>query len=242
MTSHEVSTALQQSFWNGWNAAHREASLADVSEDQRAVVLRWLDATARRDLRIIDVGCGTGWLSGRLAHYGHVTATDLADAVVARAAERHPEVSFRAGDFMSLDFPERAFDVAVSCEVLSHVADQQAFVARIARLLKPGGLLMVATQNRPALQLNDIPPPAPGQLRRWVDRRELAVLLGRDFEVEEMFSITPRFNRGALRRLNSPRLRSAAESAGLGRAMPWLRRLQERAGLGWTLMARARRR
>lgn len=242
MSPRDEALPAQQSFWNGWNTANREVSVAEVSDEQSAVVLRWLDALGRHDLKLIDIGCGTGWLSARLRPYGDVVGTDLADEVLRRSAERYPDVRFRAGDFMSLDFAPASFDVAVSCEVLSHVADQPAFLARIAEILKPGGRLMIATQNRPALMRNDIPPPAPGQLRHWVDRRELAALLGAEFEVEELFSITPRFNRGVLRILNSGRLAAAASRAGLGPAMRGLRRLEEMADLGWTLMARARKR
>lgn len=242
MSPRDEALPAQQSFWNGWNTANREIAVADVSDDQSEVILRWMDALGRDNLKLIDIGCGTGWLSSRLRRYGEVVGTDLADEVLGRAAKRYPDIRFCAGDFMSLDFAPASFDVAVSCEVLSHVADQPAFLARIAHLLKPGGRLMIATQNRPALMRNDIPPPAPGQLRHWIDRGELKGLLGAAFDVEQMFSITPRFNRGVLRRLNSGRLNSAAARIGLGPAMRGLRRLQERADLGWTLMALARKR
>lgn len=232
----------QRSFWNSWNAGHRERDVGEVSDDQARVIIGWLDGLGRHDLSLIDVGCGTGWLSGRIASYGRVVATDLADDVVGRAADRYPDVSFRAGDFMSLDFEPAAFDVAVSCEVLSHVADQPAFLARIASLLRPGGRLMLATQNRPALELNDIAPPGEGQLRHWVDRREISELLAPDFRVVEIFSITPRFNRGLLRKLHSQRLARIAGRVGLGGLIQAMRRLEERAGLGWTLMVHAVRR
>ena len=100
---------------------------------------------------------------------------------------------------------------------------------------------MIGTQNRPALQLNDIPPPGPGQLRRWVSRHELHDLLSPRFEVIELRSITPLFNRGWRRVLNSYKLNKVAE-----RVMPplarWVKTAQEKAWLGWTLMALARKR
>ncbi|WP_206035695.1 bifunctional 2-polyprenyl-6-hydroxyphenol methylase/3-demethylubiquinol 3-O-methyltransferase UbiG [Roseomonas sp. HF4] len=111
--------------------------------------------------------------------FGRVTAADLSDQVLARAARRVPRARFVAGDFMTLEFGEAAYDVAGSLEVLAHVANQQAFLGRIARLLRPGGHLLLATQNRPILELNRIPLPAPGQLRKWMDRRELRQLLAR---------------------------------------------------------------
>lgn len=237
-----IEISAQKSFWNEWNSANRELEISDVSIDQARVILRWLDALGRRDLTIIDVGCGTGWLSHRLARYGRVVATDLADEVVARAAERHPEVSFLAGDFMSLGLAPGSFDVVASCEVLSHVADQRAFVDRIASLLKPGGKLMLATQNRTTLEMNDIPPPGKGQLRHWVNRRELVGVLEPRFRVDEICTVTPRFNRGLLAVVNSNRSARIARRLRLGWAWRGVQRLEEQAGLGWTLMALATRR
>jgi 2-polyprenyl-3-methyl-5-hydroxy-6-metoxy-1,4-benzoquinol methylase len=150
------------------------------------------------------VWCGLVVLA--MTSYGQVTGTDLADEVLACAEQRVPEAKFVAGDFMSLDLGLAHYDVAISLEVLSHVADQQAFVGRIAELLKPEGLLMLATQNKPALLRNDIPPSGNGQLRHWVDRKEPQQLLAPQFFVECMFSITPQFNRGTLRVINSNRL------------------------------------
>lgn len=230
-------TTLQQAFWNRWNAETREQAVDEVPARQRREVLEWLAALGRRDLDIIDVGCGAGWLEGDLLPFGRVTATDLSDEVLARAARRVPRARFVAGDFMALDFGEAAFDVAVSLEVLAHVADQQAFLGRVARLLRPGGHLLLATQNRPILERNRIPPPAPGQLRRWVDRRELAALLGRDFEVLRMRTLTPRARQGVLRLLNSHKLNRLARALVGDR----FERLKEDLGLGWTIMALARR-
>ena len=128
----------------------------------------------RRDLDIIEVGCGTGWFCPLLAKFGRVIGTDLSDEVLARAQQRWPGVGFMAGDFASLPLKDATFDVVVSLEVLSHVADQPSFIARIAQILRPGGLLLLATQNRAVLSEHClIPPPAPGQLRNWVDHQQL---------------------------------------------------------------------
>ena len=143
---------------------------------------------------------------------------------------------------MQLDFRRERFDVAFSLEVLTHVADQPAFLRKIAALLKPGGRLMLAAQNRSALQRNNIAPPEPGQLRRWVDRDELRRLLQVDFEIEELFSITPQYNRGLLNIINSDKLRRLLNAIGLGFILNLLTRLQERAWMGWTLVALARKR
>lgn len=232
----------QVAFWNEWNAATREASVEKVCIEQADTVLAWLRSLDRTDLDIIDVGCGAGWLAPRLTQFGKVTGTDLSDQVLARAAVRAPSVKFVAGDFMNLDFANEAYDVVVSLEVLPHVKDQPAFLAKIAAMLRPNGYFMLATQNRPQLERNDIPPPEPGQIRRWVDRHELKALLSRGFEIEELFSITPKFNRGYLRYLNSQKLHLLASAVGMGAVTDWLKKRQEKAWRGWTLMALARKR
>lgn len=224
-------------FWNSWNRTVREeGGLSDVQVDQAEMVERWLDALGTTDLDIIEVGCGTGWLCPRLERYGTVTATDLSDYVLERAQARYPNIRFVAGDFMDLDFGREEFDVVVALEVLSHVTDQPAFIARLAGLLRPGGTLMLATQNRFVLQyFNRVPPPAPGQLRHWVDRKQLREMLERELRVEDLFTITPRANRGLMRVLNSWTFNRPIRALFGRRVDRW----KEAMGLGWTLMARA---
>ncbi len=198
--------ALQQAYWDSWNAREREAQIGEVSRDQKTAVLGWLHATGRTDLDIIDVGCGAGWMEPALKQFGSVTATDLSADVLTRVSARVPQVRFIAGDFMALPFDDASFDVVVTLEVLAHVAEQNAFIAKINRLLRPGGLLMLATQNRPILErhnINSIKPPAPGQLRRWTDANELRGLIEPHFEVRELFTKTPRASQGPLRLVNA---------------------------------------
>lgn len=233
------SIELQRDFWDAWNASHREHQLSDVSRDQREVILRWLSALDRTDLDIIEVGCGAGWLCPSLKQFGRVTATDLSEHVLARASQRVPDVRFVAGDFMALDFGRGAFDVVISLEVLSHVADQAAFVEKLNALLRPGGLMMLATQNRPVLErFNSVAAPQPGNLRRWFDRRELSELLGPHFEVREITTITPVASRGPMRLLAGRQSKRALRTI-LGRTVE---HALAHAGFGWTLMALGQKR
>jgi 2-polyprenyl-3-methyl-5-hydroxy-6-metoxy-1,4-benzoquinol methylase len=227
----------QRAAWNEWNASTREKELQAISTDQADVIEEWIGSLHRRDLKILEVGCGAGWMAERLSRFGKVTAVDLADEVLTRAAKRLPQVSFIAGDFMALDVGGD-YDVIVSLEVLSHVVDQPAFVAKIADLLRPGHYLMLATQNRYALEKSHLPR-IPGQLRKWTSRRELHGLLAPRFNVQRMFSITPHFNQGFLRILNSDRLQRIADRALLGWTLRAVKRIEEKAWLGWTIMALA---
>jgi SAM-dependent methyltransferase len=140
---------------------------------------------------------------------------------------------------MTLPIELEAFDVIVTLEVLSHVIDQQEFLQKLAGLLKPGGVLMLATQNRTVLQGHCIlPPPGNGQIRKWVDRSELRILVDPYFEICDLFSITPIATKGLRRLLTASRLR-AMQWPLIGRR---LRILLEGRDWGWTLMLRAQKR
>ncbi len=214
-------------FWNTWNSEHRESWVGETSRRQAQVVLDWMAGS--EGLTILDAGCGTGWLCAQLAPFGDVVGTDLADDVIARAQERWPELRFVAGDVMTVDVGAD-FDVVVTLEVLSHVPDRAAFLDRVRNWLRPGGRLLLATQNRPVLtRFNRIPPAGPGQIRHWVDRRELRRLLtDAGFTIDELFVVTPQADHGLMRVV-----------AKLGR-MTRTTRVLERLGFGWTIMVSAR--
>lgn len=228
----------QRTFWNAWNAENREASVGEISRRQAEIILEWLGQINRNDLAIIEVGCGTGWLCPLLTRFGQVTGTDLSDDVLRRAQVRWPQIEFIAGDFAALPLKAEAYDVVVSLEVLSHIADQQAFISQIARLLKPGGVLLIATQNRTVLaERCHIPPPRPGQLRNWVDREEFQTLLQSRFHVERLVSASPVAHKGLRRLLTGQRVNNALRGVIGNRWRDFL----ERRGWGWTLMATARK-
>jgi SAM-dependent methyltransferase len=225
--SSGVSDDRERQFWNWWNVAHREGRQHGVSLRQAEVVESWLAGQA--DRKILEVGCGTGWMAERLTRYGTVTATDLADEALARASERCPEVRFVAGDFSTVDVGE-GYDVVVSLEVLSHVEDQPAFLRRIRDLLAPDGLLVLGTQNHTVLRrFNRVPPPGPGQRRHWVNRRQLRrLLVAAGFDVRRVRTVSPVANRYPMRLV-----------AKAGRVLH-VEPLLERLGFGWTIMVAAR--
>lgn len=195
-------------------------------------------ALGRGDLRILDVGCGIGWLCERLARYGAVTGTDMTQSSLDKARARLQQVEFICGDFFEVALPEGAFDVVTSLEVLSHVADQPAFMTRIASLLKPGGLLILSTQNRPVFERwSAVPAPDPSQIRQWVDHRDLRTLLAPHFQDIEIRSVFPVGDRGLLRFVNSVKLNGILQRVV---RRDTVQRWKESAMLGGTLMAFAR--
>jgi SAM-dependent methyltransferase len=146
---------------------------------------------------------------------------------------------FVAADFLAADLPLCGFDVVVSLETMAHLEDQVAFLDRVAALLRPGGRLMLATQNRPMMERNIANLPSHGWYRRWVDHTELRELVAVRFDINELRSITPKFFTGPLHVVNSAKLYRLADLLRLSWVLRSIKRFEEKRFLGWTLMCRA---
>ena len=127
---------------------------ADAAATAEATAL----AIAPDGARVLEVGCGPGHLSIRLArqHGLDTTGLDLDPAMIERAranADRAGEgfgrlpparlPSFLVGDVASLPFPNGSFDLIVSTMSMHHWADPAAGLAEIARVLRPGARALV---------------------------------------------------------------------------------------------------
>ena len=105
-------------------------------------------------LRLLDIGCGGGLLCEPMARLGfQVTGVDASERNIgtasAHAAEQGLSIDYRATTAEDLlAAGERPFDVILNMEVIEHVADPGAYLRDCARLLAPGGLMIVATLNR----------------------------------------------------------------------------------------------
>jgi SAM-dependent methyltransferase len=114
--------------------------------------------------RVLDVGCGPGHLSIRLAreHGLEVTGLDLDPAMIERAqanaerleAEGGGRPSFLVGDVAALPFPDGSFDLVVSTLSMHHWEDPSAALAEIARVLRPGGRALIWDLRRGILRFH----------------------------------------------------------------------------------------
>jgi len=236
----------QQRFWNEWNAVHREGAKYDAiavdpeSRRRAEVVLEWLRRLGLKSPRILEVGCGSGWLSERLAAFGTVTAVDLADEVIARARARLPHIAFHAGDFTQLELPDASFDVVVCLETLSALPHQAPFVAHLARVTRPGGYLLLTAHNRFVYERrDDVQPLAPGQVRHWMTRGELKRLLKAHYRLRRVTTAVPAGHNGVLRVVNSYKVNKLL---GVVLSERRLALAKERLGFGTTIVVLARRR
>ncbi|MGF1589015.1 MAG: methyltransferase domain-containing protein [Pleurocapsa sp.] len=102
---------------------------------------------------LLDVGCGIGGSSRILAkdYNFQVTGITISPQQVKRAQELTSEgvnAKFQVDDAMDLSFPDASFDVVWSVEAGPHMPDKAVFAKELLRVLKPGGILVVADWNQ----------------------------------------------------------------------------------------------
>ena len=104
-------------------------------------------------LRFLDIGCGGGLLTEPMARLGaSIVGVDPSERNIKTASvhaqEMGLEIDYRVGTAEDLANAGEHFDVILNMEVIEHVADPKAFAATTSSMLKPGGLMIVATLNR----------------------------------------------------------------------------------------------
>jgi SAM-dependent methyltransferase len=110
----------------------------------------WADFLARADFeegaRVLEVGCGTGVITEKVAAIPGVAETvgiDPSAGLVARARNRAPALTFDVGDGQALPYDDETFDGVVFATTLCHVPDPVAALAEARRVLRPAGSLLV---------------------------------------------------------------------------------------------------
>jgi 2-polyprenyl-6-hydroxyphenyl methylase/3-demethylubiquinone-9 3-methyltransferase len=104
-------------------------------------------------LKVLDVGCGGGLLSEPLTRLGaEVTGLDAAEENIKVAAlhaeESGLKIDYRHGSVEALAESAARFDAVLNMEVVEHVAEVDSFLAASAALVRPGGVMVLATLNR----------------------------------------------------------------------------------------------
>jgi 2-polyprenyl-3-methyl-5-hydroxy-6-metoxy-1,4-benzoquinol methylase len=139
-------------------------------------------------LRLLDAGCGTGRFSAVAAGRGaRVTSLDVGERLLAKVAEKCDSERV-VGSVERLPFGDGSFDVVLCSEVVEHLRSPRDGVRELARVLAPGGRLVLTTPNRgwlPALLLASALRMRPYEgienwvwpraLRRWVGDAGLVV-------------------------------------------------------------------
>lgn len=200
--------------------------------------------------RILEVGCGIGTYTAELAVGSRkITAMDMERAFVEEAVRRlgqHPNVRLICGDATAADLPKSdddAFDTVILLDVLEHIEDDVALLARLGARLGPGGHLILKVPAMPSLY--SPMDKAIGHWRRY-DKSGLAEVIARaGLALVHIWSFNAAavpawwWNGRVLKRRSPPREQVALYN----RLVPVLRRLDRLARLfcGVSLMAVARR-
>lgn len=240
MTNDGPDLGQQIEYWDAWNSSYRfTEQRTPLNERQLDTALRLCRKLRLYNAKILEIGCGTGWLVSKLSEFGSVAGIDLSPAAVEWGRKQFPGVELEYGDIMSSSHTG-PYDLVISSEVLPHVVDQRAFIERLAALLRPGGTLLLISQNGFVWRRSSyLLPKQKGQIREWPSIAKIRSLLRASFEVRHITSIDPGGDRGVLmptRLLMNGRVR---------RALPHVHRtaarLLERALVGRDLVIIAQR-
>jgi O-antigen biosynthesis protein len=109
-----------------------------------------LDIVKGKD--VLDVACGEGYGSSFMADVARsVIGVDISEEAVQHASSTYTKsnLTFRQGSATALDFADAAFDIVVSFETIEHLAEQAQMLSEIRRVLRPDGVLVISSPNRP---------------------------------------------------------------------------------------------
>jgi SAM-dependent methyltransferase len=135
-------------YWQGW----REASnpyRRFKSERDRSLAVNALQLSDGD--RVLEVGCGYGFISRALLASAKIrwVGLDRSESMVRKLRASVPELQFHTfvGDASRLPFPADSFDKVLCTGVLMHLGDELPALKEMARVLRPGGLLVCSMNN-----------------------------------------------------------------------------------------------
>ncbi|WP_211853091.1 class I SAM-dependent methyltransferase [Plastoroseomonas hellenica] len=144
-----IRTANAARFWDRTARKYAASGISDMAGYERTL------ARTRHHLRgdetAIEFGCGTGTTALKLAPFlRHILATDISGGMIAIARERaaaagHANAAFEVATPDAAPWPDASFDVVLGFNLLHLVANREAALRGIHRLLQPGGLFISKT-------------------------------------------------------------------------------------------------
>jgi len=174
----------RSSFWNDIYAS--KGVFAETIRDRQAAVVAWIDNLALAPgARVLEIGCGAGFLTVLLAQRGlQVYAIDTVEEMTEQTRCRVEEfglanrVSVDVGDVFALPFEDGAFDLVTALGVIPWLNQSEGAFQEMARVTRPGGHVIITAANRTGLYalLDPLKNQALAPLRRRV--RDMLERLG----------------------------------------------------------------
>ncbi|MBX3369559.1 MAG: glycosyltransferase [Nitrospira sp.] len=164
--------------WSSPGPNHDEAARwSKIAAFLEYLLRRVRQTDPQRQLRMLDVGCGRGWLTNLATAYGTCEGIEPVAGVIEHARRLFPHLRFEAGTAQSvLSRPDFApYDVILCSEVIEHIPHgrKEGFVAELGMLLKPDGYVILTTPRGEMWeQWKTIAPPCQ-PVEDWVTEAQL---------------------------------------------------------------------
>jgi 2-polyprenyl-6-hydroxyphenyl methylase/3-demethylubiquinone-9 3-methyltransferase len=157
----EVDNTIYETYGDRWYTAHDDPIALLRAESKAKWPWVWerirerftpqIQQDRAQSLRVLDVGCGGGFLSNALALEGlSVTGIDLSNESLKTAAkfDKTKSVEYIVADAYRLPFADASFEVVTAMDFLEHIEEPALAIKEFSRVLKPGGLFIFHTFNR----------------------------------------------------------------------------------------------
>ncbi len=153
--SEQVDNSIYEQYGEKWYTADDDpvALLRHESKAKLPWVIDKIQAhySNKASVKILDIGCGGGFLSNALAAEGFaVTGIDNSkeSLKVAQQYDLTKSVRYQEADAYHIPFPDASFEVITAMDFLEHVEDPELVIKEVQRLLKPNGIFIFHTFNR----------------------------------------------------------------------------------------------
>lgn len=168
-----------------WDTKKKSLCIDEKCREEFIIsIFKKINRKEGKELNILDLGCGRGWLTNILSEYGNVVGVDLS---VKTAKKLFPDLKFIEADICrSETFGE--YDVIVSSDVIEHLItkDQEIYIKNINRMLKPSGYLILTTPNKPVEEkhLKNMGNIRLQPIENWFDQEALIAKLTIYFKID----------------------------------------------------------
>ena len=177
-----------------WNKATPNTDEQQRWEGIKSLIQK-IEAPAEGTLKILDLGCGRGWLTNLLSGFGEVKGVEPVAPVVKYANELFPGLDIINADSDKLlqNGYEGSFDLVVSSEVLEHVPEEHKnkFALNINLLLKENGFAIISTPRKEAQEEYCINSSLTQPVEEWLSEKDVEQLfINQSFSVQDFMRLT----------------------------------------------------